>query len=545
MLILLGIGFVAGLITAISPCVLPVLPILVAGGAAGDNRRRPYAIIAGLVSSFTLFTLAGAWLLNLAGLPEDFLRNVAIVLLLVLAATLLLPRLGMLLERPFLPLTRRRAGTDANGFVLGASLGLVFVPCAGPVLAAVTAVSASGQVGVKTLLVTVAYALGAALPMLAFAIGGRRLSRGLGLLRNHAEATRRVAGLLLGATALLIALGADQRFTTALPGYTASLQDRLERSSVARRELRNLAEGGDAQSAASAIPGARAPELRGISLWLNTPSEKPLSLAALRGKVVLVDFWTYSCINCLRTLPHLKAWDAAYRRNCLVIIGVHTPEFAFERVPGNVRSAVKRLGVRYPVALDNGYKIWHAYDNEYWPAEYLIDKTGRVRRTHFGEGEYGETETAIRKLLGEHGDAPRPKVADATPTEDVTPESYLGYVRLERFAGRVVYDRVAAYRFPASLGSDRLAYAGLWRFEPARIVAGRSAALRLHFRARDVYVVLGGNGTVRASIDGRLVGTIRGRGTKTGPALPCAPLWMCAAVVLSIPLTPLKSQRTV
>ncbi|MDQ2982527.1 MAG: cytochrome c biogenesis protein DipZ [Actinomycetota bacterium] len=508
MLVLIGIGFLAGLITALSPCVLPVLPLLLAGGASSGSRSRPYAIVAGLVLSFTFFTLAGAWLLNLFGLPQDLLRNLAIVLLLLLAATLLVPRLAFLLERPLLPLTRRRVGTDRSGLVLGMSLGLVFVPCAGPVLAAMTAVSASGQIGRSTIVVTSSYALGAALPMLAFAIGGQRLASGLRLLRTHAEATRRTAGVVLGLTAVAIALGVDRHFTTALPGYTASLQNRIERSSVAQKELRKLRSGGVAQAAA-ADPGARAPEFRGIVRWLNTPGGAPLSLAKLRGKVVLVDFWTYSCINCLRALPHLKAWDDAYRKDGLVIIGVHTPEFAFERVPSNVSSAVRRLGIRYPVALDNGYRTWNAYQNEYWPAEYLIDRTGQIRHTHFGEGEYGETESAIRRLLGERVHTPRTAIVDTAPSEVTTPESYLGYVRIERFHGRLVEDRVAQYRFPRSLPIDGLAYAGAWRVEPARIVAGRNARLRLRFRARAVYLVLAGRGSVAALVDGHRLRTVR------------------------------------
>ncbi len=469
--------------------------------------------MAGLVASFTLFTLAGAWLLNALGLPQDFLRTLAIALLFLLAATLVIPKLGELAERPFLPLTRRRAGGDANGFVLGASLGLVFVPCAGPVLAAMTAVAASGSVGLKTVLVTLAYAAGAAVPMLLFALGGRRLTASLTFLRTHAAGTRRVAGVVLGATALVIALGFDQRFTTALPGYTSALQNKIERSSVARKELRKLAQGGEATAAAT--DGADgAPEFQGISLWINTPRERPLTMKQLRGKVVLVDFWTYSCINCIRTLPHLKAWDAAYRKDGLVIVGVHTPEFAFERVPSNVRAAVRKFGLRYPVALDNAYKTWNAYANEYWPAEYLIDRTGRVRRTHFGEGEYGETESAIRKLLGEQVTVRRTHVADETPNEIVTPESYLGYARIERFAGaRLLPDHEAAYRFPAQLPENLLAYAGRWRVELQRIVAGANARLRLHFHARDVHLVLGGRGAVRVLVDGRPVRTVRVAGT--------------------------------
>jgi cytochrome c biogenesis protein CcdA/thiol-disulfide isomerase/thioredoxin len=499
MLILLGIAFLAGVITAISPCVLPVLPILLAGGASG---RRPYAIIAGLVGSFTIFTVAGAALLDALGLPEDFLRNLAIALLLLLAATLLFRPLAGLLERPFLFLTRRHASVDGNGFVLGASLGLVFVPCAGPVLAAVTALSATGEIGVRTFAVTFAYALGAALPMLAVAIGGSRLS----FLRRHAETTRRVAGAVIGVTALAIAAGADQRFTTAVPGYTEELQERIERNTTARRELSELT-----GAPASTPNTARAPEIRGIARWINS---EPLSLERLRGRVVLIDFWTYSCINCLRTLPHLKAWDEAYRDDGLTIVGMHAPEFAFERVPENVRTAVRKLGIRYPVALDNDFSTWTAYANQYWPAKYLIDRSGRIRYHHFGEGEYEETERLIRRYLGEMVTGRAEGVADRTPTVRTTPESYLGWERLDRFVGSIVVpDRGATYRFPvAALGPDELAYAGRIRVERQRLVAVRDARLRLRFLAREVNLVLGGLGRIDVFLDGRLQRTIGVRG---------------------------------
>jgi len=505
--VLLGIAFLAGVITAISPCVLPVLPILLAGSAASTSRARPFAIVVGLIASFTVFTLAGAALLAALGLPEDALRDVAIVALLLLAATLLSQRLAAVVERPFLFLTRRRAGSDANGFILGLSVGLVFVPCAGPVLAAVTVLAATGDVGLRTILVTAAYATGAALPMLALAIGGQRVASRMGSVRKHAQTTRQVAGVLIGATALAIAFGADQRLTTIIPGYTEALQERIERSDAARRELGSLDGSGTALAATgSATTDPRAPELRGIKLWLNTPGGKPLSIASLRGKVVIVDFWTYSCINCLRTLPHLKAWDRTYSRDGLVILGVHSPEFAFERVSGNVRSAVRRLGIRYPVALDNDFATWRAYDNDYWPAKYLIDRAGRVRYTHFGEGAYGETETWLRRLLGEKVKAKRTSVADATPGDITTPESYLGYSRIDRFAGRIRFDTEATYRFPARrLRLDGLAYAGRWTVTPEHSVAGDDARLRLRFQARDVFLVLAGDGRVEVLVDGRRV----------------------------------------
>ena len=412
MLLLLAIGFVAGLVTALSPCVLPVLPIVLAGGATG---RRPVAIVAGIVLSFTVFTLFAAWLLDLLGLPEDVLRNLAIALLFLVAVTLLVPRTGEWLARPLQFLTRRSAGDKGGGFLLGASLGLVFVPCAGPVLAAVTVVAARRDVGLESLVLTLSYAAGAAVPMLAIALAGARAARAF---RAHAVTVRRISGVLVGAAALAIAFGVDRNLQTAVPGYTESLQERFERSEAAQRELRELTGGRDPEATGGASTEklqdyGPAPDFHGIARWLNS---EPLTLRGLRGRVVLIDFWTYSCINCLRTLPYIRAWDDRYRDAGLTIVGVHSPEFAFERVESNVRENVRKLGVRYPVALDNDFVTWQSWHNQYWPAKYLIDKRGHVRYYHFGEGEYAETEEAIRSLLGT--DAPAASdLAEPSPHE--------------------------------------------------------------------------------------------------------------------------------
>jgi thiol-disulfide isomerase/thioredoxin len=230
---------------------------------------------------------------------------------------------------------------------------------------------------------------------------------------------------------------------------------------------------------------------------------------------VLVDFWTYSCINCLRTLPHLEAWDARYRKAGLVIVGVHTPEFAFEHVVSNVREASRKLGVRYPVAIDNDYRTWDAYRNDAWPAEYLIDRRGHVREVKKGEGQYDETERSIRTLLGEPaGSAAQfASVRDRTPQHLTTPESYLGWARLARYVGSpITPDREAAYRFPREIPLNDLAYAGNWSVERERIVAGRGARLRLHFLAQNVYLVLSGRGRLQVLVGGRPVKTLRVRG---------------------------------
>jgi cytochrome c biogenesis protein CcdA/thiol-disulfide isomerase/thioredoxin len=504
-LILLGIAFLAGLITALSPCVLPVLPLLLAGSATSGERWRPFAIVAGLVASFTAVTLGGAALLSALGLPEDLLRTLAIAMLVIVSAALLSERVARTLERPLLFLTRQPVARESNGFVLGVTAGIVMVPCAGPVLAAVAALAATGEVSWRVVLVTVSYSLGHALPLLALAIGSQRLTSGMRVLRDHARVLRQGAGVVIGLTALAVAVNVPERLATAVPAYTQAFQDRIERSSTAQRELVKLT-GIRSEPASS----GDAPEIRGIETWVNTDGGDPLSLAELRGRVVLIDFWTYSCINCLRTLPHLKAWDAAYRDAGLTIVGVHSPEFAFERVPDNVRSAVRRLGVRYPVALDNDFATWRAYSNLYWPAKYLIDRSGRVRYHHFGEGAYEETEQEIRRLLGENLTQPTRSVDPEEAYAPRTPESYLGYRRLERLAnGSVAPDVEWSYELPrALLAQDVLAYGGRWKVEGERIVAGEEARLRLGFRAKDIFLVLEGEGSVEVLVDGRHVRTV-------------------------------------
>jgi cytochrome c biogenesis protein CcdA/thiol-disulfide isomerase/thioredoxin len=505
---LILIGVLAGVITAISPCVLPVLPILLAGSAAGPSRR-PYAIVAGLVVSFTVFTLFAAALLGALGLPDDFLRDLALVLLFVVAAALVFPRIGELVAVPLSRVARRPAGDLGGGFLLGASLGLVFVPCAGPVLAAVAVIAAKRDVGFDSFVLTLSYAVGAGLPMVAVAVAGQRAIAHTKAVQARAATVRRAFGIVIAATAMAIALGFDRPFQTSIPGYTADLQDQVERSAAGERVIARVTGRAPERESVSLRDYGQAPEFVGISQWLNTPGGSPLTLERLRGKVVLIDVWTYSCINCLRTLPHLKAWYKRYRGRGFEIVGVHSPEFAFERVPSNVRKAVSSLGLEYPVALDNDFATWKAYDNQYWPAKYLIDRDGHIRFVHFGEGEYRQIEEHIRTLLRSRAGrlpARTAPLGDRTPRALITPELYLGYDRADRNAGttRLAPDRSAYYSLPASLPESSFAYGGRWRVEDERIVAdGADAVLKLRFRAGKVHLVLGGSGRVEIDFDGR------------------------------------------
>jgi cytochrome c biogenesis protein CcdA/thiol-disulfide isomerase/thioredoxin len=506
-MLIYGIALLAGIVTAISPCAYPVLPIVFAGGVAG-SERRPFAIIAGLVTTFLVSLLALTWIVDQLGLPQDLLRNISIGLLFLAAATLIIPQLGRAVERPLARLSRRRGGDLGGGFLLGAALGLVFAPCAGLVLTAVVGETASLS-GFRRFGVALAYAIGAGATLLLIAILARR-----GIQRLRAVNVNRLRmglGVVIGLATLGIAFNLDTTLQKKLPDYTSGLQRAIgEKSCYARKHLgqRCLPSQHSSDAAASSLPDyGAAPNFTGISDWINS---KPLTTRKLRGKVVLVDFWTYSCINCLRTLPHLKAWYAAYHKAGLEIVGVHTPEFTFEHVPSNVRKAVKELGVRYPVAIDNDAATWKAYENSAWPTEYLVDRQGHVREIAEGEGNYDGTEMKIRELLGKSSNMLVAAVPDKTPSHfRMTPESYLGFLRLDRYAGaHIEPGKFATYHFPLSMPPDSLAYAGRWRVDPERIIAGPGAKLRLLFTAQNVYIVLAGHGKLGVFVDGQHVKTI-------------------------------------
>jgi cytochrome c biogenesis protein CcdA/thiol-disulfide isomerase/thioredoxin len=533
MFLLAVVGVLAGIVTSLSPCVLPVLPIVLAAGASrrhvgpvlaesapdGEPSRRswrPYGVVAGLVLSFSVSTLFGSLILSTLHLPQDLLRNVGIVVLAVIGFSLLWPRLGDLLERPFTRLPRRQVDPNSNGVVLGLGLGLLFVPCAGPVLATIAVVGASHQFGAGALVLTAAFGLGVGLPLLVLARAGDAIARRTGVLRRHARWMRTVGGVLMILIAAATGLNLTDGLQRHVPGYTTLLQNVL--TSPAESQLHNLAGGGSGAtgSGPTCSPGGTAlqdcgpaPELTGITGWLNTPGNAPLTLAGLRGKVVLVDFWTYSCINCQRTLPHLEAWDHAYRDAGLVIIGVHTPEFAFEHVTDNISAQARALGVGYPIAIDNDYGTWDAYANQYWPADYLVDSAGTIRHVGFGEGRYTDTESLIRQLLATRQPAPAlpaaTEVADTTPSEPLTPETYLGYqyAPLHVSGTAPATQGVATYRFPTTLEPDTFALNGAWTADPEALTAGPGAQLELSCQADKVFLVLGGKGSVSVKVNGQ------------------------------------------
>jgi cytochrome c biogenesis protein CcdA/thiol-disulfide isomerase/thioredoxin len=540
---LIVIGLLGGLITSISPCVLPVLPVILAVGvpktadpanptaqAKPAKRRarrslRPYGVIFGLVLSFSLATLFGTVVLSALHMPQDFLRDAGIVVLVVVGLGLIVPQVGDALERPFSHLPKRAVNATGNGVGVGLGLGLLYAPCAGPVLATIAVVGANHRVGFSAIVLTFAFAIGAGIPLLVLALAGEQLSHRLTALRTHARELRVAGGVLMIVVALAIGFNLTDALQRHVPGYTTALQNHVESNATAARKLQALTgEGTGGASSQCAEGGAvlqncgAAPEITGITGWLNTPNNTPLSLAGLHGKVVLIDFWTYSCINCQRTLPHVESWYKAYHDAGLDVIGVHTPEFSFEHVTSNIVSAAHSLGVKYPIAIDNNYGTWDAYENQYWPAEYLIDATGNIRHVTFGEGDYSATEQLIRQLLTTANPSavlPMPtNVADTTPTEQQTPESYLGYSEQQNLTdGPLSHDIAKTYTFPAQLEPDTFGLSGTWTDTSESANAGANAKLELSYQADDVYLVLGGTGTITVQINGVTTSTVQVSGT--------------------------------
>ena len=539
MVVLSLFAFVAGAATALSPCVLPVLPVALAAGSTG-GRRRPLGVVTGLVVSFTFATVALVYVISALGLPDDLLRNLAIAVLAVAGIALIVPGLAARLEVLLSRLTRRAPGAGkrdgfGSGLLLGASLGLVYAPCAGPILAGVITVSASQDFTAGRLAVALSYGLGTAVVLYALMLGGRRL---IAPLARRSGAFGPAIGVVMVAVAILMAAELDLRFQNTiaddLPAALVNPTGELEESEAVEDRLADLRGGsGDAFAEPAAAAGGDreasdlpvlgdAPEIVGTQRWFNTPGGRALSLSSLRGEVVLIDFWTYSCINCLRTLPYLRAWDERYRDDGLRVIGVHSPEFPFERDAANVEDAVRRNDLGYAVAQDNEFATWNAYGNRFWPAKYLIDAEGNVRYTHFGEGAYDETETAIRELLADAGSDRLGESAEArtdSANPAATPESYLGADRADRFVNGPIVPGRRMFKLPESapelLPPDHLAYEGEWRIRGSHAVAGRDARLHLRFRGRKVFLVLGTPGgprDVAVFVDGRRLRTVEVRG---------------------------------
>jgi cytochrome c biogenesis protein CcdA/thiol-disulfide isomerase/thioredoxin len=493
--------------------VLPVLPVvfLAAGGGGGGREggsRRPLLVVVGLTLSFSVFTVLGSLVLRALPLPQDLIRWGGIVILVLLGIGMIVPRVEGWLERPFARFAPRAPGKDRGGFLLGLALGAVYVPCAGPVLAAIAVAGATGRFGGSTLALTLAFAVGTALPLLVFALAGWRISDRLKAFRTRQRGIRVAAGVVVVGLAVALTFNVTDAAQRAIPDYTNALSDKVnEAGAVAKALGTGGATGALGDCRAAAENGlapelencGAAPQLTGLNGWLNTPGD---TAPQLTGRVVLVDFWAYSCINCQRAIPHVNAWSKAYAADGLEVVGVHTPEYAFEHVASNVAAGAKRLGISYPIALDNDYKTWDAFHNESWPADYLIDATGNIRFVGVGEGSYPQIEMLIRQLLTSA--QPGVKLPDATDVPDLTPtsqfqtpETYLGSGRAQGYEGDVpLQPGTTTFKAPAKLDDNAFGLSGTWAVAAESITAKQNAVITLNYTAEDVYLDVGGTGTV-------------------------------------------------
>ncbi len=474
----IGLSFLEGLALIASPWILPILPLML-GASVDGGKKRPFGIVTGFVLAFTAFAMLSRQIVASLGIDLDLIKYGSLALLALLGLILLSTKLSEI----FSQMTARFANLGSNltansrdgfgsGVFIGMLIGLIWTPCAGPILAAVLVQIIRQESNAQALFLVAAFAIGAGVPMFIISLTGRSLMSKMKFLTSRTEELRKCFGALILIAVCFLACGGSasaffsKKESVAITN-SSGLQDALE----------------------NPYP---APEINGIQAWLNS---EPLTLASLRGKVVLIDFWTYSCINCVRTLPYVTKWDQDYRDKGLVIIGIHAPEFEFEKNARNVQNALQEHGIKYPVALDNKLDTWTSFRNRYWPAHYLIDKNGQIVYTHFGEGNYAQTENNIRQLLGLNAKTEM-AAEPVTFTQGQTQETYLGSAAAENFSGPEILSRnVTRFNLPKFLPSNHWALAGKWRVESQRIIAQESGAkLQLNFTAKKVFLVLGTQG---------------------------------------------------
>ncbi|CDZ77521.1 Thiol-disulfide oxidoreductase YkuV [Legionella massiliensis] len=479
-LITIILGFIEGFALIISPCILPILLIILAGSLSG-SKKRPLGIVIGFTLSFALFAYFSRQFVQHTGIDLNLIRHISYLFLLLFGLIMM----SSFLSEKFSQLTQGFAGLGSTlssgsnpqgGFLSGVFLGglvaIIWTPCAGPILAAVIVQTVLQKTTLTSFFTLLAFALGATIPMIIIAFYGKTLMDTFGIFKTKAVLFRKLLGAIIIASVVYMVYSEGGFVSSSIAQTTiktsTSLEDGLWRP-------------------------YSAPEIEGIEAWINSP---PLKISELKGKVVLIDFWTYSCINCIRTLPYIKSWYSKYHDKGLVIIGVHSPEFDFEKNLDNVENAVKRDGILYPVALDNRFVTWSNFGNHFWPAHYLIDKEGKVVYEHFGEGAYDVTENNIRFLLGVDDLSLVKAAYNSEPyTYYQTPETYLGYGRADRnLSPYLTHDKVATYSFPTELTSNAWALEGSWQVNEDKITsAAANAALKIHFNARKVFIVIGNN----------------------------------------------------
>lgn len=559
MVLLLAFAFVSGLVTILAPCIWPLLPIILSSSVAGQGHKRPLGITLGIMVSFAIFTLTISYLVMLFHFDPNILRIFAVIVIGFLGLTMIIPSLTQLVELFVSRLSSMWGSTGSTqtsglpagrqgftgGFLTGLSLGIVWSPCAGPILAAIATLAATGEVTFNLVLITIAYVTGVGIPLFVFAYGGQKFFSKTRFISAHTGHIQRVFGVLMILTAVAIYTNYDKVLQAKLLDYFPQYADTLTRfeSDPAVKKQLDILKGKESRyqnEDVSRLPKiSKAPEFVGISKWLNLPAglglkprsegrqgaEKALTMAELQGKVVLIDFWTYTCINCIRTLPHVTGWYEKYKDDGLVVVGVHTPEFEFEKSTKNVEDAIARHSITYPVAQDNDYKTWEAYENHYWPAKYLIDKDGYIRYYHFGEGKYEETEQAIQALLKETGSTVSTELLDMpdqTPQTRLSPETYLGSRRMEfLYPNGSTRNGTFTATLSKNIPLNFFSLGGTWTITYEHATSGKNAVLEHHFTASQVFLVMrpptNGKGTVKVYLDGKLADVTKaGKDVKGG-----------------------------
>lgn len=501
MILLILFAFLAGVVTILSPCILPVLPIIL----SSSGKLHPLGVVIGFISSFTFFTLFLSTVVRISGIPADLLRFLSVTIIAGFGLSLLVPQLQMLAEKLFF----RMAGliphnTSKKGFwsgiLIGMSLSLLWAPCVGPILASVISLAVTGTVNINSFIIMLAFSAGTSIPMFLIMAGGQNLLSRVPWLVKNTPKIQKAFGVVMILTSVGILFNADRRFQTFIlanfPDYGVGLT-KFENFTPVVKELQEIRNGSTSKEDILnpminllQTKKLHAPEIISGGKWFNLTSGGPLTIASLQGKVVLIDFWTYSCINCQRTLPYLKQWWAKYQDKGLLIIGVHSPEFEFEKNPKNVEKAIADFGIKYPVVQDNDFSTWRAYDNNYWPAKYFIDKDGYIRYSHFGEGNYDQNEQVIQQLLAEIGANNIPSGVN-NPQYQIysrTPETYLGSKR--------------------SVPSRNLKLKGEWIVTDEYAVPQRGSSLTYNFESKEVFLVMQPAGDnpakVKVYVDGKM-----------------------------------------
>jgi len=528
MILLLGFAFLSGLITILAPCIWPILPIVLGASVTGGHKK-PLGISVGVSLSFGILTLFLSYLVKLIPFDTNLIRLFAVVVIGLLGIVLIVPAFSRVLEG----FVSRFAGkvmvkNTTNGFwpgfLIGIALGVVWTPCAGPILAAIATLSATTHVTFAVVLVTASYVFGVAIPLFFFATFGNRVFAKSKRLSPYTGQIQQVFGIIMILTAIAIGLHYDTYLEAKLlsffPSYSQFITN-LESNPIVKTQLNDLKNTSNTtQTLTSDLfnTNSPAPDFVGINKWLNTNNESSLSLKDLKGKVVLVDFWTYTCINCIRTLPHVTAWYDKYKDQGFVVVGVHTPEFQFEHDTQNVLNAIGMYNIHYPVAQDNDYATWTNYNNQYWPAEYLIDAKGIIRREHFGEGEYDQMEMAIQALLKEAGKkvtTSLESMPDQTPTTQLSPETYVGSSRMQYYyPTQTTGNGTQTFTLSDNLTENSFSLGGTWTIADEFATAGNNAVLNYNFYANKVYLVLRPGSaqkpaTVKVFLDGKPIESSR------------------------------------